>query len=85
MTSCKKIKLVFATTAGDLEDSFHADQRLRDVKRVVMARLKLDACQADQFVVTLIGDELNENDTLDALGLADCLVLTIERREVVKI
>jgi hypothetical protein len=85
MTDCQKIKLVFATTAGDLEDSFHADQKLRDVKRVVMARLKLDACQADQFVVTLIGDLLDEGETLDALDLSDCLVLTIERKEVVKI
>lgn len=85
MHDCKRVKLVFATTAGDYEDSFLVDQKLADVKRVVMTKLKLDACQADQFVVTLIGNVLDENKTLAELDLADCLVLTIERKEVVKI
>ena len=61
------------------------DQKLGDVKRVAMTKLKLDACQADEFVVTLIGNVLDENKTLAELDLADCLVLTIERKEVVKI
>ncbi len=80
-----KIKLVFATTAGDLEDEFSPNQPLHAVKREVMARLKLDPSQADQFVVTRDGNALDESKTIGELHLTDCVVLTIERKEVVKI
>ena len=84
-TMKQALKLVFATTAGDLEDDFDPLRTLAVVKRDVMVRLKLDESQHDQFVVTLNGDVLNENRTLKSLGFNACIVLMIERREVVKI
>ncbi|MHC4398741.1 MAG: hypothetical protein ACYTG0_03585 [Planctomycetota bacterium] len=80
-----KITLIFATTAGDLEDEFAANRPLHAVKRTVMARLKLDPSQADQFVVTLDGTPLEEDKTLRELGLTDGTILTLERCNVVKI
>ncbi len=79
------IKLTFATTAGDLEGEFPLHQPLRAVKRRVMAELKLDPSQADQFVITLEGNTLDEQMTLGQLGLTDCAILTLERHDVVKI
>jgi hypothetical protein len=83
--SKEKIRLVFATTAGDFEGEFSPNRPLHAVKLEVMAHLKLDPSQANDFVVTLDGNILDERQTLSGLGLKDCLVLTIERREVVKI
>lgn len=79
------IKLTFSTTAGDLEDQFSLNQSLHAVKREVMGRLKLDPSQADQFVVTLHGNPLEESKTLGALNIPEGSVLVIERRQVVKI
>ncbi len=67
------IKLTFATTAGDLEDVFPANQPLHAIKSEVMGRLKLDPSQADQFVITLEGNTLDEQMTLGQLGLTDCV------------
>lgn len=80
-----KIRITFSTTAGDLEDEFPINQPLKALKREVMAKLKLDPSQADQFVVVLNGNVLDESKTLAELGIAAETVLTIERREVVKI
>ena len=85
MATETKIRLTFSTTAGDLEDDFPANQPLHAVKRQVMARLKLDVSQADQFVVTLGGNVLDENQKLGDLNIPEDAVLVIERREVVKI
>ena len=80
-----KVHLIFSTTAGDLEDDFPPNQPLGALKREVMGRLQLDPSQADQFIVTLEGNPLDEDKTLGELGLVDNAVLLIERREVVKI
>jgi predicted Rdx family selenoprotein len=80
-----KITLTFSTTAGDLKDDFPMNQPLHATKREVMARLKLDPHQADQFIVTLNGNPLDEQKTLGELGIPAGSVLIIERREVVKI
>ncbi len=80
-----RIRVTFSTTAGDLEDDFPVNQPLHALKREVMARLKLDPSQADQFVVTLAGNPLDEGKSLGSLGVAEKAVLVIERREVVKI
>jgi hypothetical protein len=80
-----RIEVTFSTTAGDLTELFALNQPLHALKREVMARLKLDASQADHFVVTLAGNPLDESKSLGALGVAEKAVLVIERREVVKI
>jgi hypothetical protein len=85
MSIATKIHLTFSTTAGDLEDDFPANQPLHALKREVMGRLKLDPSQADQFVVTLEGNVLNESRTLADLSVPQGAVLVIERRDVVKI
>jgi hypothetical protein len=81
----KKIRLTFATTAGDYEHEFPANEPLGAVKREVMAHLRLDPSQADDFIVTLDGNVLDEHKTLRELGLTDGAVLTLERKGVVKI
>jgi hypothetical protein len=80
-----KIRITFSTTAGDLTEDFSVNQPLKALKREVMGKLKLDPSQADQFVVVLNGNVLDESKTLAELGIAAETVLTIERREVVKI
>jgi hypothetical protein len=80
-----KLHLIFSTTAGDLEDDFPANQPLHATKRAVMGRLKLDPAKADEFVVTLGGNILDESKVLGALGLTSGSVLVIERRDVTKI
>ena len=80
-----KIKLVFATTAGDLEDEFPLNQPLHAVKQRVMMELKLDPSQAKEFCVTFDGNPLDEQSKLADLGLQDCTILTIERCDVTKI
>lgn len=83
--SNNRIRITFSTTAGDLEGDFPINQPLHALKREVMARLKLDPSQADQFVVVFNGSPLDEAKTLAELGISAGSVLTIERREVVKI
>lgn len=85
MSTATKIHLTFSTTAGDLEDDFPAEQPLHAIKREVMGRLKLDPSQADQFVVTLDGNILDESRSLADLKLPQGAVLIIERKDVVKI
>jgi hypothetical protein len=80
-----KVSLVFATTAGDAEESFPIHMHLHAVKILVMKRLSLDPQKADDFVVARDGDVLDQGESLEQLGLTDGAVLTIERREVVKI
>jgi hypothetical protein len=80
-----RIHLTFSTTAGDLEDEFSLNQPLQALKREVMGRLKLDPSQADQFVVTLKGNPLDEGRTLRDLAVPEGAVLVIERRDVTKI
>ena len=80
-----KIRLIISTTAGDLEDDFPVNQPLMALKKQVMARLKLDPSQADQFVLVLDGQALDESQSPADLGLAPGSVLTLERKEVVKI
>lgn len=79
------IHLTFSTTAGDLEEDFQLNQPLHAVKRQVMAKLKLDPSQADQFIVTLDGVPLDETKTLSELNVPNNSILVIERKEVVKI
>lgn len=81
----EKVRLVFSTTAGDLEDDFPVNQPLNALKREVMGRLQLDPSQANEFIVTFEGNLLDESKTLAELGLQDNTVLLIERREAVKI
>lgn len=81
----EKVRLIFSTTAGDLEEDFPTNQPLHALKREVMGRLQLDPSQADEFTVTFEGNLLDESKTLAELGLQDNAVLLIERREVVKI
>jgi hypothetical protein len=85
MTTETKIWITFSTTGGDLEDEFPSNQPLHALKREIMGRLKLDPSQADQFVVTLEGNALDETKKLGDLGIPSNAVLVIERREVVKI
>lgn len=85
MMANNRIHLTFSTTAGDLDDDFPLNQPLHALKREVMGRLKLDPSQADQFVVTLNGNPLDERKTLADLNVPEKAVLVIERREVVKI
>ncbi len=80
-----KLHLTFSTTAGDLEEDFSTNQPVHALKREVMGRLKLDPSQADQFLVTLDGNPLDEAKTLGELGVPQDAVLVIERREAVKI
>jgi len=80
-----KIHVIFSTTAGDLEEDFPLNQPLHALKREVMGRLKLDPSKADEFVVTLNGNTLDEGKALKELGIPEGSVLIIERREVVKI
>jgi hypothetical protein len=80
-----QIELTFSTTAGDLVSEFPLNQPLHALKREVMGRLKLNPSEADQFVVTLNGNPLDEGKTLAELNLPPKAVLVIERREVVKI
>ena len=80
-----RIHITFSTTAGDLEDDFPVNQPLQSLKREVMARLKLDPSQADQYIVVLNGNPLDESKTLAELRVVAGSVLTIERREVVKV
>jgi len=79
------VRLIFATTAGDLEESFPVNERLGIIKRTVMERLNLDPSKADDFAVAQDGNILDQGETLEQLGLVDGTVLTIERIEVVKI
>lgn len=81
----QRIKLTFSTTGGDLEEEFAINQPLHALKREVMARLKLDPSKANDFVVVLDGAELDEQKTLNQLGVPENAVLVIERRELVKI
>lgn len=85
MSSENRIQVTFSTTAGDLEENFSVNQPLHALKREVMGRLKLDPSQADQFVVSLNGNVLDESKSLADLGVAAGSILVIERREVVKI
>ncbi len=80
-----KVHITFSTTAGDLEEDFPVNQPLHAIKREVMGRLKLDPSQADQFVVTLNGNVLDEQKKLSELGIPENAILVIERREVTKI
>ncbi len=80
-----RIRIIWSTTAGDLEADFPVNQPLKALKREVMARLKLDPSQAEQFVVTREGNILDESRTLEQLGIQPGAILVIERREVVKI
>ena len=80
-----RVLITFSTTAGDLEDNFPVNQPLQAIKTEVMARLKLDPSQAGQYVVVLNGNPLDESKTLAELHIAAGSVLTIERREVVKV
>jgi hypothetical protein len=79
------IEVTFSTTAGDLTGLFPVNEPVHALKREVMAKLKLDPSQADQFVVTLDGNPLDESKSLGALGVAEKALLVIERREVVKV
>jgi len=85
MSVATKLDLTFSTTAGDWEHEFPVSEPLHAVKREVMGRLKLDQSQADQFVVVLKGNPLDETKTLAELNIPDHSVLIIERRELVKI
>ena len=85
MSVATKVHVTFSTTAGDLEDGFPANQPLHALKREVMARLKLDLSKADEFVVVFQGNPLDETKTLGELNIPDNAVLTIERRELIKI
>jgi len=80
-----RIKVTFSTTAGDLENEFPVNQPLHSLKREVMARLKLDPSKANDFVVVLDGNQLDEQKTLKELGVPENAILVIERRELVKI
>lgn len=84
-TNENKIQIIISTTAGDLEDDFPTNQPLHALKREVMGRLKLDPSQADDFVLVQDGEPLDESKTLGALGIEPGSVLTLERKEVVKI
>lgn len=79
------ITLTFSSTAGDLEDEFPSNQPLGATKKAVMGRLNLDPSQADEFIVVKDGNPLDESKTLKELNLSSGDVLTIERKEVVKI
>lgn len=85
MSVATKVHLTFSTTAGDLEDDFPLHQPLGATKRQVMGRLKLDEGKADELVVVFQGNVLDETKSLGELNLPDNAVLTIERRELVKI
>ena len=80
-----RITLIISTTAGDLEDDFPANQPLMALKKEAMARLKLDVSQADEFVLVLDGEVLDESKSARDLGIESGSVLTLERKEVVKI
>ena len=81
----RRIRLVISTNAGDLDEEFSVNQPLAAIKRQAMARLKLDPSQAEEFALVLDGQVLDEASTLNDLGIESGTVLTLERREVVKI
>lgn len=81
----QRIHLTIGTTAGDLEDDFSLHQKLFALKREVMGKLKLDPSQADDFDVTLDGQILDENKTLEELGIPEDSILVIERKDAIKI
>ena len=80
-----KIRLIISTTAGDLDEEFAVDQPLGAIEKIAMARLKLDPSQAEEFALVLDGQALDEERTLSELGIECDTILTLERREVVKI
>ena len=80
-----KLHLIFTSTAGDFEDDFQADRLLSSVKDEVMVKLKLDQHKANEYLVTLDGNPLDESKKLSELKLTDGAVLVIERKEVTKI
>ena len=85
MNNGNKIHITFTTTGGDLEGDFPSNQPLHALKREIMGRVKFDPNTADQFVVTFQGTVLDESKSLSDLGIASGSVLTIERKEVIKI
>ncbi len=80
-----KVRLIFTSTAGDFEDVFQTAQVLFEVKVQVMVKLKLDQSKANDYLVTLEGNPLDESKKLSELKLTDGAVLVIERKEVTKI
>lgn len=80
-----KIRVTFSTTAGDVTDDFPVNQPLHAVKREVMAQRKLDPSKADEYVVSLNGNVLDEAKKLGELGIPDDAVLILERKELIKI
>ena len=54
------VKLIFATTAGDLEESFPVNERLGTIRRRVMNRLNLDPSKADDFAVAQDGNTFDQ-------------------------
>lgn len=85
MTQHNKVHVTFSTTAGDLEDDFPSNQPLHAIKREVMGKLHLDPSKADEYVVTLNGNVLDESKGLGDLNVPENAVLILERKEVVKI
>lgn len=81
----RTIHLTFSTTAGDYEDDFPLNQPLNAVKRRVMAHLHLDPSKADEYVVTLNGNVLDDGKTLRELHIPENSILILERKDVVKI
>ena len=80
-----KLHLTISGANGDWENDFPPNQPIHAVKTTAMAHLHMDPSQADQFILTYNGQELNESSTLADYNLPDGATLILERGEVTKI
>ena len=75
-----QVHLFFETTLGDFDGEFASDQPISAIKREVMAGVRLDPNEADQFVINQNEQPLDDSKTIADLGLQTNDWLTVGRR-----
>jgi hypothetical protein len=80
-----KLHLTISSANGDWENDFSPNQPIHAVKTTAMAHLHMDPSQADQFILTYNGQEMNESKSLADHNVPDGAMLILERRDVTKI
>lgn len=83
--SNEKLHLTISSANGDWEHDFPPNQPIHAVKTTSMAHLHMNPGQADQFILSLNGQVLDESKTLSELGIPNGSVLILERKDVTKI
>jgi hypothetical protein len=73
------VKLIFNTSAGNLEGEFATDKPLEVLKSEVMERVHLDTSDAEQYVIAAEGSTLDEHRTLAELALPESTTLILWR------